>query len=190
MPVRRHPGGRRRPSRRLAVVLALACICAARGAPSAQESAAEYDVKAAFLYHFTRYLQWPKAVEPDSFTIVVLGKSGIVAPLQEISRKKTVGSVPIVVRQCSDVAQIGHPRILFLANSAVGKLSQVLERTRGTDILTVGETEGLGARGVAVNFVERDGNMKFEMNERALREARIQAGSQLLKLAILLEAER
>jgi hypothetical protein len=48
----------------------------------------------------------------------------------------------------------------------------------------------LAARGVAVNFVERDGNVKFEMNERALKESRIQAGSQLLKLAILIDAEK
>jgi hypothetical protein len=177
---------------RIAAVLALACLGGARGAPPAQVggAAAEYDVKAAFLYHFTRYLQWPKTAEPETFTIVVLGKSGIVAPLQEISRKKTAGSMPIVIRQCFDAAQIGHPRILFIANSAVGKLSQALEKTRGTDILTVGETEGLGARGVAVNFVERDGNVKFEMNEGVLKGARIQAGSQLLKLAILIDAEK
>ncbi len=177
--------------RRLAALLALAWVCTGRGMAQAEASAAaEYDVKAAFLYHFTRYLQWPKAAEPDSFTIVVVGKSGIVAPLQEISRKKTVGSMPIVVRQCFDVAQIGHPRIVFLAKSAVSKLSQVLEKTQGTDILTVGETEGLGARGVPVNFVERDGNVKFEMNEGLLRESRIQVGSQLLKLAILVNTEK
>jgi hypothetical protein len=158
----------------------------AQGDPAAYE----YDVKAVFLYHFTRYLQWPKPIEPDVFTIVVLGKSGIVAPLQEIARKKAVGSKPIVVRQCLEIGQIGHPHILFIARSAVRELSQVLEMTRGTDILTVSEMEGLGMRGVAVNFVERDGNVKFEMNEKLLKDTRIQIGSQLLKLAILVDAEK
>jgi hypothetical protein len=150
-----------------------------------ETSTYEYDVKAVFLYHFTRYLQWPEKVDPGEFTIVVFGESGIIAPLQEIARKKSVGSSPIVVRQCSEIGQIGRPRILFIARSAAPGIARVLELTRGTDILTVGEEEGLGARGVAVNFVNRDGTVKFEMCEKTLKEAGIQVSSQLLKLAIL-----
>lgn len=169
----------------------MAAAGAARGAQPAPASAAyEYDVKAAFLYHFTWYLQWPKASEAEVFTIVVLGKSGIVAPLEEIARKKTVGSARIVVRQCYEIGQIGHPRILFIARSAASELVRALEKTRGTDILTISEVEGFGRRGVAINFVERRGAIKFEMNEGQLRKSGIQAGSQLMRLAILVNAEK
>jgi len=160
------------------------------GPAQAETSSYEYDVKAVFLYHLTRYLQWPEEAEPEVFTIVVLGESGIVSPLQAIAKKKTIGSTPIVVRQCHEIGQIGRPRILFIARSAVPIIDQVLEKTRGTDILTVSEVEGLGTRGVAVNFVERSGTIKFEMNEKMLKEARIQASSQLLKLAILVDEEK
>jgi hypothetical protein len=172
--------------------IALAGLCAAPLARTAQEpnSIAEYDVKAVFLYHFTRYLQWPENIEAGVFTIAVLGESGIVAPLQEIARKKTVGAIPLVVRTCSEIGQIGRPRILFVARSALAKINQVLEKTRSTDILTVGEAEGLAARGVAINFVLREGTVKFEMNEKTLREARIQIGSQLLKLAIRVAGDK
>jgi hypothetical protein len=172
--------------------MALAALFAAGSSGPAQTeiSPNEYDVKAVFLYHFTRYLQWPEAVEPAVFTIVVFGESGIVIPLQEIAKKKTVGPMPIVVRQCLEIGQIGRPRILFIAKSAVGSLPRLLEKIRGTDILTIGEAEGLGTQGVAVNFVERDGSIKFEMSKRMLKEARLQASSQLLKLAILVEEER
>jgi hypothetical protein len=160
------------------------------GLAQRDSSTYEYDVKAVFLYHFTRYLQWPEDIKPEVFTIVVLGESEIIAPLQEIAKKKTVGAIPIEVRQCFELEEIGRPRILFISKSVVPKLSQVLEKTRGTDILTVGEAEGLGLRGVAVNFVLREGTIKFEMNEKAIKEARIQISSQLLKLAILLDEEK
>ncbi len=157
--------------------------------PPAQASTYEYDVKAVFLYHFTRYLAWPEEIAPEAFTIVVLGASDIIAPLQEIARKKTVDRTPIVVRQCFEVERIGHPRILFIAKSAASSIARAVEETRGTDILTVGETEGLCAQGVAVNFVQKDGTIKFEMSAKALKEARIQISSQLLKLAVLVDGK-
>ncbi len=173
----------------LGLVLAAPLPLRSSGLPPADKATYEYDVKAVFLYNFTRYVQWPAALEPGGLTIVVLGESGIVAPLQEIARKRALGQAPIVVRQCLEIGRIGRPRILFIARSAVPQIARVLEMTRGTDILTVGEAEGLAARGVAVNFVERDGTIKFEMSERTLKEARIQVSSQLLKLAILVDEE-
>ncbi len=185
------------PSRRLRSALAMglglafAALGAARGLarPAQATSASEYDIKAVFLYQFTRYLQWPEGIEPEAFTIVVLGESPIIEPLQEIAKKKTVGSKAIVVRQCAEIEEIGRPRILFYAKSAVPKIARVLEKTRGTDILIVGEAEGLGSRGVAINFVLQEGTVKFEMNEKTLNEARIRTSSQLLKLAILVDGE-
>ena len=194
-------GGSRKPSSsfgfRTSLVLivlgiSLVSLCAAQSSGPDQEetSSFEYNVKAVYLYNFTRYLQWQEEAQPDAFTIVVFGESEIVSPLLEIARKKTIGSMPIVIRQCLEIGQIRRPRILFIAKSAVPRIDQVLEKTRGTDILTVGEAEGLAAQGVAVNFVDREGTIKFEMNEKILKDARIQVSSQLLKLAILVDEEK
>ncbi len=181
------------PSRLILILLGLAMTgpLAGRIPGLAQEdgSTYEYDVKAVFLYNFTRYVEWPEALEPEGLTIVVLGESAIGPPLREIARKGAVGRTPIAVRQCFEIGRIGRPRILFIARSAVPLIAQVLKETRGTDILTVGESEGLAARGVAINFVERNGTIRFEMSERTLRETGIQVSSQLLKLAILVDEE-
>jgi hypothetical protein len=163
------------------------CASGIAGSMPGDAGAYEDEVKAAYLYHFTRYLEWPGEQAPRAFDIAVLGDSGIVVPLQEIARKKTVGSLPIAVRQVLDLAQIGRPRILFIARTASRWLPQVLEKTRGKECLTVSEEEGLAASGTAVNFILRDGAVKFEMNEKALKEARIQPSAQLLKLAILVD---
>lgn len=153
-------------------------------------STKEYDVKAVFLYHFTRYLQWPKENESDVFDIEVIGRSEITGTLQAIAGKRNVGPLPIRIRQCRDAGEIGHPHILYIARSAIPQLARILEKTRNTAILTVGEMEGLGRHGVAINFVEKDGNIKFEISEKRLEAAGIRISSQLLKLAILIDDER
>lgn len=150
-------------------------------------TASEYGIKAVFLYNFTRYLVWPEDGAFESCIIAVLGKSDILSPLREIAAKRTVDSRPLEIRECREVAGIGRPRILFLPASEAGRLSEVLAAVRGKDVLVVGETEGLAERGAAVNFVLREGTVRFEINVAALRGAGIQAGSQLLRLAILVD---
>lgn len=152
-------------------------------------TASEYGVKAVFLFNFTRYLEWPEENGLEFCPIAVLGKSEILAPLREIAAKKNSGSRSIQIRECRDVAEIDRPRILFLSASAADLLPEVLAAVRGTDVLVVGETEGFGSRGVPVNFVLREGTVRFEINVQALKNAGIQASSQLLKLAILVETE-
>jgi hypothetical protein len=152
--------------------------------------ASEYDVKAVFIYHFTRYLKWPQAESPGPFEVVILGESAIVAPLRAIAMKETAQGRPIAIRPITDIELLGQPQILFIARSAMSRLSDVLRRTQGRPILTVSEEEGLAARGMAVNFVLRGESVKFEINEGALRESDIKAGSQLLRLAILVKGQR
>ena len=190
------PSWLRRMAGRMMMLLLLGLPVTAVPAATAMKPApdspapSEYDIKAVFLYNFTRYLQWPDENGSEAFEIAVLGDSEILAPLREISAKKTVRSAPVIIRQCRDIGQIGHPHILFLARPATPMLRRVLEAAEGAGILTVGEEEGLAERGVAVNLVLRDGAVKFEMNEEALRGTGIQAGSQLLKLAILVGGEK
>ena len=153
-------------------------------------SASEAAVKAVFLYHFIRYLQWPGEFDREPCPIVVLGDSAIWEPLQEIAAKKTNGSVLLRVRRCAELKDTGRPRILFLSDSSAFLLPEALEKFRGTSVLVVGETEGLARRGAAINFVLRDDRVKFEINLEALKKAGIQAGSQLLRLAILVEGDK
>ncbi len=153
-------------------------------------SVSEAAVKAVFLFHFLRYLQWPGELDRELCPIVVLGDSAIWEPLQEIAAKKTNGSVLLRVRRCAELKDTGRPRILFLSDSSAFLLPETLEKFRGTSVLVVGETEGLARRGAAINFVLRDDRVKFEINLEALKKAGIQAGSQLLRLAILVEGDK
>lgn len=161
----------------------VACL-ALPAAGTAAAEVSEHQVKAVFVYHFTNYLQWPPRPDARSFEIAVLGSSPVLEQLQAIAERRTVGDRPIVIRPLADLATLGEPDILFLAAPARDRLAAALEATRGRPILTVAEEEGLAARGVAVGLVLRGGAVRFEINERALREHGIQASSQILKLAI------
>ncbi|MCX6559395.1 MAG: YfiR family protein [Candidatus Aminicenantes bacterium] len=182
---------RRSLALRLATGLVLSgCLAGgAFGQAVGNPPSSEYDVKAVFLYHFTRYVAWPEDAPAEAVSIVVFGESEITAPLLEIAKKKTVGPKPLLVRQCLDPTQIGRPQILFIAKSETARLAQILKETEGKDVLTVGEAAGLAReQGVAVNFVLREEAVKFEISEKAVSKTRLKIGSQLLKLAILVDA--
>jgi hypothetical protein len=189
--IRPVPAGRPRPSRLAAAAALLALLVIPAATALAQSPApGEYDIKAVFLYNFTRYVEWPKEPGAEGFAIVVFGESDIVAPLREIAKKKSIGALSILVRTCLDPAQIGRPRILFIAKSEASKLDQILKAVGGADILTVCEAAGLArADGVAINFVLKEGAVKFEISEKALDKTRLKVGSQLLKLAILVDGQ-
>jgi len=168
-----------------AALAALALSGFAAGPPP--KAQAESEVKAVFLVNFLRYLEWPEENGLPFCPIVVLGDSPIFEPLREISEKNKPGMIPIQVRRCADLDDAGFPRILFLSPSSASLLPKVLDKFRGKDTLIVGETEGLAARGAAINFVLREETVKFEVSVKALKAAGIQAGSQLLRLAILVD---
>ena len=154
-------------------------------ASSEPEVVAEYDVKAVFIHHLTRYLQWPQPESAERFEIAVLGDSPIVRPLEAIAAKETIRGRPIAIRPLADLDSLGRPQVLFVAKPARSHLSRVLERTRGLPIVTIAEEEGFAAQGIAVNFVLRGESIRLEINESALRASEIEPGAQLLKLAIL-----
>ncbi|HNW45034.1 MAG TPA: YfiR family protein [Elusimicrobiales bacterium] len=169
----------------------LAAPLPCRAAAGTGESAALEDkVKTAFLYKFTKYVQWPEAGQDEDFQIAVIGDSGLIAPLRELAREKLSNGGKIKVERWRSPEDIGPCRILFIAASERERLGEILKKTEGKNILTVGDSKGLAALGVAINFVVVDGKVRFEINRRAAAQAGVEISSQLLKLAILVEDKK
>lgn len=155
-----------------------------QGLYSLGEEVKEYDLKAAFLYHFTKYFEWQGLDENQFFEIDILGESEILEPLREIAEKKLVSGKPLKVKKIKNLQEIEGPQIIFISKSSKFEISEILKKTENLKTLIVGEEEGLCLKGVAVNFVIRDGNLRFEINERALKTAGIKPSSQIMKLAV------
>lgn len=146
----------------------------------------EYDLKAVFIYNFIRYFDWQDFEDKDFFEICILGKSDILDPLKKIAKEKFALGKPIKIRNIETLEEIGNPQILFISKYSNFEIQKILEKVKNFKVLTVGEEEGLCYKGVSINFVIREENLKFEINEKSLREAGIKPSSQILKLAVFI----
>ena len=148
----------------------------------------EYRVKAAFLYNFAKFVDWP----PRSFdsptapiSICVLGENPFGRALEEAVAGKTLGGRGFLVRPVAEVQQASQCHILFVSSSERKRLQSVLAGLRASAVLTVGDTPGFAGKGGVVNFKLEDGAVHFEINVEAAKEKNLQISSKLLRLAHL-----
>lgn len=173
---KRNPGFRRA----FLCVLLSACL-----GSQAQESApTEYQVKAAFLYNFGRYVEWPpRARPPASFTICVLGEDPFGPVLDELIKGKSIQGMKLVTRRPKQLEDAVNCQILFISSSENGRLEHILAVLHGRSVLTVGEAERFAHRGGMINFRLEGSKVRFEVNLDATEQAGLTVSSQLLKLA-------
>lgn len=147
----------------------------------------EASLKAAFIYNFTKYIEWETTdTDQNNFVIGIIGSSAVDEPLGQIANKNTVRSRKIIVRHFSSPEEIEYCNILFIPKKNPFTLQSVLSKVnKGT--LTISEESGFAKQGTAFNFVLVNDKLKFEANLKALYSANLKASSQLLKLAIIID---
>jgi len=150
----------------------------------------EDKTKAVFIYNFMKYIQWPDDDTTRPFCIAVIGKSGIIAPLKEIEKKKTVRNRKIEVKQVQNITDIDTCHILFISKSEKKRLQDILDSTHHRNILTVSDAEGFSERGVVITFRIINDKIRFQINSTALDTLTLRVSSQLLKLALFIEGEK
>jgi hypothetical protein len=145
----------------------------------------EYQVKAAFLHKFAKFVEWPSGAfssDADPFMLCVAGKDPFGKALDTL-HDKTVGNRKIVVRKFQSTEDAGKCHILFIGSSEKSGLQQILKAVRNKQILTVGDTEGFAQSGVMINFTLQEGKVQFEINPQAVKQAGLTVSSQLLKVS-------
>jgi hypothetical protein len=152
--------------------------------PGQEPPPSEYEVKAAFLYNFPKFVAWPARRAPveNVLTLCVLGPNPFGKAL-EILQGKPVGTMVWRVVLADSKTNLRECPVLFISASDSSNLSQILEGIKGAPILTVGDSEGYAGRGVVINFYLEDNKVRFEINVEASRLAGLTISSQLLKLA-------
>jgi len=140
-------------------------------------------LKTAFIYNFTKYIIWPDWNQAKTFKIGVLGKSSIIAPLEELAEKKLANDKPIEVHQFQTIQDLKDSQILFIATSQKEQIDKVLSTLENKPILTISDTPGFCERGIMINFFMQGDLVKFELNPVKLESAGLKASSQLQKLA-------
>ena len=148
----------------------------------------EANLKAVFIYNFTRYIEWDSIANPDknNFVIGIIGFSPVNNALAEIAKTNRVNNKRIVIRYYSKPEDIQDCHILFIPKGIPFSLASVLQRT-GKGTLTVSEEAGFAKQGTALNFFIDNDKVKFEANLHALFLAGLKDSSQLLKLAKIVD---
>jgi len=167
--------------------LALLAIAATAGHVHAEGSVAdEYQVKAAFLFNFAKFVEWPadtfKAAD-DPITICVWGQDPFGGALEDVVRNKTVAGRPFVVRPVSNTAQATKCQIVFVTSSERKRVRSILDELKGRGILTVGEAEDFTSNGGVINFKLKDARVRIEIDTGAAERAKLRISSKLLSLA-------
>jgi hypothetical protein len=152
-----------------------------------KDKASEYNLKAAFIYNFTRYIEWKGEPDENEFIIGIIGTSPINDPLGEIVKTETVDNKKITIKRFSKPADISFCHILFISQNAGVALDDILAKTAGKGVLIISEQNGYAEQGTALNFVIINSKLKFEANVKAINSAGLTASSQLLKLAIIIK---
>lgn len=145
----------------------------------------EYQVKAAFLYNFAKFVQWPaEAFNSSSSPLIlgVLGRDPFGTLLERTLEGKTAQGRSFVIRRASDLKGLGFCHILFIAASEKERLPQILKALQGP-VLSVSEVPRFAQQGGVVNFFLMEDQVRFEINVKKAEKLRIKINSQLLKLA-------
>jgi hypothetical protein len=149
---------------------------------AAQPPLPDYQVKAAFLYHFTQFIEWP-AEGSDVFLICVASSSATTTSLQQLTKGKFVSSLPIRIAEVGRPAEVRNCRILFIAFSARPRLQEYLAAAHNSSTLTVGEQSGFIDSGGMVEMYLADQHVGFRLNAEEIQRAHLLASSSLLRLA-------
>jgi hypothetical protein len=175
----------------LRLMPALAAFVLPQGVARA-EAPVEAEVKAEFLERFTRFIDWPEAgfKSPGSpFALCLLGHTPLEPYLARMARTRRIKDRPIQVRTLGGPGEVEGCALVWIPPEAAGSLEQVLERTAGKAILTVGDTEGLAERGAHINMKREGSRLTFDINVAQAKRSGLRFSSQLLQLGHLVGAE-
>lgn len=168
---------------------ALIAICALTLVPrvSSQGSApSEYEVKAAYLYNFGRFVEWPSeapSVQATSFQLCVLGKDPFGAALFRTISGETIGGKYVVAKYLSSPQQAEDCREVFISSSEDSQLGTILPALDEDRILTVSDMPDFAERGGMIQFVLESNRVRFRVNLTAAQHAGLTLSSELLKVA-------
>lgn len=169
---------------RIRVALALLAVALIQ-ATAADQPAEEYRVKGAFLLNFASYVEWPaKAFKgpQDAIAICVLGASPFTPELDAAARKTVAQNRPVTVQQIPDPQHATGCQIVFASLSDRKHMRTLFDALSGSNVLTVGESEGFVASGGVIEFRVEDSKVRMEISEAAAKRAGLTISSRLLNL--------
>lgn len=169
-----------------AACVVIACLMLPAAAAPPERNALERGVKAAFLFKFASYVEWPMASFPQADTPVVIGVTGaedVAADLERLVAGKHVNGRTVTVRRLKENEVSTGVHILFIGAPERARIAPLVKSAQQNNTLVVTETEGALALGSAINFMLIDGRVRFDAAPESAEKAGVKLSSRLLGVA-------
>ena len=169
----------------MSFLAAAACVAGLSGSADAQ-NATTGEVKAAFLYNFARFTEWPSAAFSSASQPFLIGVSGDEALRQTVDvvvKGKAVGGRALKTRTVKDDKDLGDIQMLFIGASSSARVGDLLKALSGQPVLTVADLDRFCDRGGMINFLVEDNRVRFEIRFDATEQAGLKVSSRVLTLA-------
>lgn len=154
------------------------CLHAQRSNPT------EYEVKAAYIFDFGKFVAWPAGTAAGDFTICVLGDDPFGAAFDATIAGESMNGKKVVVNRIAKPQEAATCRILFISRSEERRLKEILATLDKTSVLTVSDISQFTRRGGMIEFVAEANRVRFEVNVTSAERAGLILSSQLLKVAV------
>ena len=146
----------------------------------------EYQVKAAFLYNFAKFVEWPADMfegDGEALVLCVAGDDPFGGSLDGVVRGETLNGRRLVVHRTRDLSEIQECHVVFVPRSERSRQERILDSVRHRGVLTVGETDGFLTGGGIIRFVLDQNKVRFDVNLEAAESSGLKLSSKLLRLA-------
>jgi hypothetical protein len=159
-----------------------------RGANPAPAIAAEYQVKAVFVFNLAQFAEWPAAAFTATnapIVIAVLGDNPFGTFLEELVRDEKVGGRALVVRRCREIDETDGSHILFVSRSGAPPVAQIVTTLKGRSVLTISDADSFARTGGMVQFVMEGGKVRLRVNVMAAKACGLTISSKILRPATI-----
>jgi len=167
--------------------IAIFAICALAAFASAQNRMPEYDVKAAYLFNFGKFVRFtpPDANgERQNFDICIVGEDPLGVTLDDLTQNEQLDGKPVRVLRLKTAAEARQCAIAYISASEGSRVKNDLDALRGQPVLTVSDSDKFIQNGGMIQFVTQQNHVRFAVNLDAVRSARLGLSSELLRVAI------
>ena len=153
----------------------------------ARAQAPEYDLKAAFLFNFAKFVEWPASAFIDErapLTICVYGEDPFGSTLDVVVQGERVGERSLLVQRPDGLDDLGECHVLFISRSEKDRLAEVMAQVEGKPVLTVADTDGFLRAGGVINFILEGSKVRFLIDQAAAQRNGLRISSKLMRLAV------
>ncbi len=174
------------------ILLVYVLHCPVAVTPAESQTLSESQIKAAFLFNFTKFVEWPPEAfaTPDSPIILgVIGENSVTGLLTQTAAGKTVNGRTVVVRAVSGSQEYRACHVLFVSASEQKHMAHILEEIKETPVLVVGEMTGFAEAGGGINFVVEGNKVRLEINLDAAARAHLKISAKVIAVARLVTEE-